>query len=114
MDEMRIVFLVQGSSESLYNVTFIKDGDSLAATCDYQAGENGVHCKHRLNILDGDVTNIFSDNVDDVSTVNSWLQGTSLEKALSDLKEAAAHEAKAKREHAAAKKRVAQAMNGQI
>ena len=45
-------FLVQGSSAEPYE-TFVQAGKELSASCTCQAGQNGSHCKHRLNILEG-------------------------------------------------------------
>ena len=49
----RMQFLVQGSSAEPYEVTFVQAGKELSASCTCQAGQNGLHCKHRLNILEG-------------------------------------------------------------
>jgi hypothetical protein len=47
-------FLVQGSDPLPYKVIFKKDGGDLKATCTCKAGSNGILCKHRLSILDGE------------------------------------------------------------
>ena len=47
---------VKGSSSDPYELTFIKDGDSLTALCNCPAGTFGNLCKHRVAILDGDNT----------------------------------------------------------
>ena len=48
-----IRFLVQGSSAEPYEVTFVKRGENLSASCTCPDGQNRLSCKHRLNILEG-------------------------------------------------------------
>lgn len=79
-------FLVKGSSKDPYEITFIKDGDSLTAICTCPAGTYGNFCKHRIAILDGNTRAITSDNVAKAATVVEWLAGTDVEAALADLR----------------------------
>lgn len=106
-----IVFQVQGSSSKPYEVLFIKDGDSLTAICDCLAGTHGNACKHRLNILDGKTKGIVSDNAGKVPIIVAWLEGTDVAKALADVRAAEKGGADTKSELAAAKRRLARAMN---
>ena len=73
---------VKGSSADPYEVTFIKDGDSLTALCSCPAGQYGNFCKHRIAILDGNSKAVVSENADQASTVLSWLPGTDVAEAL--------------------------------
>lgn len=107
MDELR--FLVQGSAEAPYKVTFQKNGNNLSAYCTCPAGDNGQYCKHRFNILGGITYGIVSGNEADVKTVASWLHGTDVEKALNRVFEAEEQFESAKKELSAAKKRLAEA-----
>jgi hypothetical protein len=76
-------FLVQGSKSEPYEVHFIlRDEFNISAYCTCAAGENGMYCKHRMNILMGLSTGIVSDNIDKVEIVKSWLPGTDVEKAI--------------------------------
>lgn len=104
-------FLVQGSSANPYEVTFIKDGDSLTAICSCPAGEFGNFCKHRISILDGKSTAISSDNAGQVPLVQEWLSGTDVEEALSELRDIESVAKSDKKAIAAAKKKLARAMN---
>lgn len=45
-----ICFLVQGSAEEPYKVTFKKNGSNLSAYCTCPAGENCQFCKHRFRM----------------------------------------------------------------
>ena len=102
-------FKVKGSAAEPYELTFIKDGDSLTALCTCPAGEFGNVCKHRTNILEGKIAGIVSENQSEVATVCGWLVGTDVEKALGDLR--ATEKAKDKDNIATAKRTLARAMN---
>jgi len=105
------VFRVKGSSSDEYEITFIKDGESLTALCSCPAGQFGGSCKHRVAILDGKSDAITSDNVDQVATVTQWLVGSDVEAALSALREAEEIKGFPKEELAALKKKLGRAMN---
>ena len=106
-----VVFLVQGSTAEPYEVTFIKDGDSLTALCTCPAGQFGNFCKHRISIIDGDGKAIVSDNVDEVTTVIDWLPGTDVAAALTEFRRIEKTVGTSKSEVAAAKRKLARAMN---
>lgn len=109
MDQLH--FLVQGSTPNPYEVTFIKDGDSLTAICSCPAGEFGNFCKHRIAILDGSANAIKSDNAGQVSLVQEWLAGTDVEAALTELRSAENDAKTDKKAVVAAKRKLARAMN---
>lgn len=102
---------VKGSSADPYEVTFIKDGDSLTALCSCPAGQYGNFCKHRISILDGNGDAIVSDNGDEVSTILEWLQGTDVAAALSEFRELEEASDTPKSALVAAKRKLARAMN---
>ncbi len=111
MDIRELTFLVKGSSADPYELTFIKDGDSLTALCSCPAGQYGNFCKHRMAILDGDGKAIVSDNADRVSTIVDWLQGTDVAAALSEFRDAEKAGGTPKSTLVAAKRKLARAMN---
>lgn len=98
-----LLFLVQGSEPEPYSVEFTKSGEytgrTITATCTCAAAENGMICKHRLNILGGKADNIVSENADDVTKLLAWLPGTRLAAALAKLRAAEQDEARAKKIH---------------
>jgi len=106
-----LVFLVKGSSPAGYEVTFIKDGDSLTALCTCPAGQYGNFCKHRIAILDGKFDSISSENVDQAPTVAKWLEGTDVESALSELRAMEKTAGHTKDDLVALKRKLARAMN---
>jgi len=105
-----IHFLVQGSAQEPYKVTFLKEGNNLTALCTCPAGENGLYCKHRFRILDGSAQDIVSSNTGDVKTVQSWLIGTDVENAMRELQTAEQELMQIKKKVSALKKKVARAM----
>lgn len=78
-------FLVQGSEPSPYKVVFKKIGTDLKADCSCRAGTNKILCKHRLSILNGDKGAVVSKNVDQVAEVASWLAGSTVAEAMSEV-----------------------------
>jgi hypothetical protein len=106
-----ISFYVEGSSEDPYMVIFIQRPESnLSAYCSCPAGENGIYCKHRFNILDGKLDAIVSDNIDDVEIIQEWYLGSDIEVARDKVKSIEKEAAKVKRELTKAKKEVSKAM----
>ena len=109
MDEL--TFQVKGSSAEPYELTFIKDGDSLTALCSCPAGQYGNFCKHRIAILDGNSNAIVSDNAGQAVTVVNWLQGTDVAAALTEFRVIEASKESPKSALVAAKRKLARAMN---
>ena len=102
-----LVFSVQGSAKEPYKVTFQKNGDNLSAYCTCPAGNNGQFCKHRFNILGNFTVGIVSGNEHEVDTIASWLSGTDVEDALTELINSEEQFEIAKSKLASAKKRLA-------
>ena len=109
MEELTIQ--VTGSSPEPYEMTFIKDGASLTALCTCPAGSFGNSCKHRVAVLDGDAGAVVDDDKNKVAAVVGWLAGTDVEAALQEMRDATAAPDATKESLAAAKKKLAKAMN---
>jgi len=107
-----IVFLVQGSSPEPYKVRFIKSDQSFAAFCTCPAGQKGMHCKHRINILAGSIDAIVSDNTKEVATIKEWQIGTPIEEAIKSLTFIENEYLSAKRALTKAKKNLSKALRG--
>jgi len=103
----KLTFLVQGSATEPYEPTFWKDGDNLTTSCTCLAGDNGWYCKHRFAVMNGDTTNLVSDNKDDVKRLRQMLVGSDVEDANADLAIAleASEKLQSKRKLAAPKRR---------
>lgn len=111
MSTEELTLHVKGSSSDPYELTFIKDGDSLTALCNCPAGTFGNVCKHRVAILDGDSSAVTDDDVRKTGTVVEWLVGTDVESALAELREVEAKKDASKPDLIAAKRKLAKAMN---
>lgn len=111
MNPTELSFLVKGSSADPYEITFIKDGDSLTALCTCPAGQYGNFCKHRIAILEGDGKAIVGENADQLTTVSDWLPGTDVAAALANFREIESRANVPKNEVVAAKRKLARAMN---
>lgn len=107
----QLVFLVKGSAANPYELTFIKDGDSLTAICTCPAGTYGNLCKHRVAIIDGDAAAVVSENAGEVSKISEWVVGTDVAAALLEKREIDNTAGASKEAILAAKKKLARAMN---
>lgn len=107
---MKKEFLVKGSASDPYRVVFNKDGRNLSAYCTCPAEENGLYCKHRINILRGSTKNIVSGNPADVTDVVTWLGGTDVEACLDSVEKLESEAERIKSELTKAKKDLARAM----
>jgi len=106
-----IVFAVQGSAPSPYEVRFVRrDGGNLTASCSCPAGAVGQYCKHRFNLMAGSTEGVVSQNLEQVPLVCEWLAGTDVEAAMDRLAKAELQVADAKRLVSKAKKDLAAAM----
>lgn len=106
----RIEFLIEGSRGDEYLVTFHIDGGKVTAFCTCQAGENGQYCKHRFAIMNGDISDLLSENNYDVSQLQELMKGSELEAAYRRVIEAETVYKAAKNELDAAKKVLARVM----
>jgi uncharacterized Zn finger protein len=106
----KIQFLVQGSADEPYEVTFLKAGNNLSASCTCAAGQNGQYCRHRFQILVGSSEGIVSGNINQVPTVVAWLPGTDVAEAMAALAVAEREFDRVKKVVANAKKNLASAM----
>ena len=106
-----LIFKVKGSSSDDYELTFIKDDDSLTALCTCPAGQFGGLCKHRVAIIDGKQESVSSDNADQVAKIVEWAVGTDVEAALAELRAGEKNKGLSKDDIKVLKKTVARAMN---
>ena len=111
MNENEISFYVKGSAEEPYKVIFVQRSENnLSAYCSCIAGENGMYCKHRFNILDGKSDAIVSDNIDDITIIQKWYSGSDIELARDKIKPLEKEIAKLIQKLTKAKKEVSKAM----
>lgn len=63
---MKYKFIIEGSQGDLYNVTFNISEKTLNSSCSCIAGKNGNFCKHRYQILNGNISNFRSNNYEEL------------------------------------------------
>jgi hypothetical protein len=110
MSESIREFLVQGSDPVPYTVSFKKTDNDLRASCSCRAGKNGLLCKHRLSILNGDKNAVVSKNSDQVAEIASWLAGSKVAEAISTVTSLEAEKKSIEEKLKQAKKLVAKAL----
>lgn len=108
----RLTFRVRGSQGDLYEIAAERVGRDLRMFCTCQAGATGQHCKHRIGLLVGDLTDLASGNDADVQMLATWLPGSPLADALVMVTAAEAEVKAAQGRLAKAKKEIARAMYG--
>lgn len=72
-------FTVRGSTGNIYQVTARKSGDGVSMSCTCQAGQHGLWCRHRTALLDGDVTELVSENISDISKLAEIAAGVPID-----------------------------------
>lgn len=73
-------FYVQGSASEPYRVSFWRKENDFKSACTCQAGKKGMYCKHRFELIEGDLTNLVSENYEDIGKIQILIKGTPLEK----------------------------------
>lgn len=106
----RLVFYVQGSAAEPYKVTFERVENNLNGYCTCPAGDKGQHCKHRTNMLYGVLDGIVNPDFDDLFRLRSWIPGTDVEQALTELQAADEAFKDAESRFKAAKKNLSRAL----
>ena len=106
----KLKFSVTGSKGDLYTVIFERSNNNLNAFCDCQAGQNGMYCKHRFSLMDGEVKNIASDNIHDLEKLKKLLENTDVLEAYNAVNSAQKEADKAKLILQKTKKALAKAM----
>ncbi|MCB0376700.1 MAG: SWIM zinc finger family protein [Sinomicrobium sp.] len=81
----RLEFIVEGSKGDEYKILFEREGNNLDVFCTCAAGENGLYCKHRFALMDGDVGALLSENENDVAALKELMKGTDVESAYNDV-----------------------------
>lgn len=79
-------FLIQGSTTEPYETTFYFDGKNLNASCSCAAGNNGQYCKHRTELLKGEIAKIVSKNKSEITNLLQAFKNSPLDLKLQQLK----------------------------
>lgn len=59
---MNFTILAKSSGDEPYSVEFTVDGDRLLVFCNCQAGSFGKLCKHKTELLAGDVSRLYDES----------------------------------------------------
>lgn len=73
-------FVVKGSTGNLYEITARRVEGRLRMTCTCQAGQNGLWCKHRTALLNGEFDHLSSGNLNDMATLAEIASGAVVER----------------------------------
>lgn len=74
---------IRGSTGTPYVAKFSRTGDTLHTTCSCQAGVKKTHCKHRLQLLGGDISSVLEPIADNLENrLSAILQGTLVQSAI--------------------------------
>lgn len=80
---------IEGSTGIPYDVSFVRNLNNLKISCSCAAGKNMIHCKHRLALFAGDITQVLGEvQLDLAQKIEVILGGTDVETALKALLEA--------------------------
>ncbi len=75
----KLEFFVSGSRGDVYTIKFEKAGSNLNAYCTWEAGQNGIYCKHRFALMNGEYSSLLSENIDDLPKLKTMMEGTDVE-----------------------------------
>lgn len=82
-------FLVQDESDVRYEVVFLRHSTGhLSAYCSCKPRQPGRYCDHRLRLLEGDTSQLISDNEAEVSVLQWWVTGSDLRQSVARVVEA--------------------------
>jgi hypothetical protein len=107
----QLKFQITGSQGDIYTIFASKTDNNMTILCNCTAGINGQYCKHRLSLLDGDITNLSSDNSDDVQLLKEMFLGTDVERNLILVKALEIQYEDLKKKLSNSKKALARSMN---
>jgi uncharacterized Zn finger protein len=110
---LRIDLLARSSSgDEPYHVSIQFQDNKVTATCDCQAGQHGLHCKHRMAVIAGDKTVLYdATQYPDLSRASDLLSRSRIKGVLDDVHAAEEAVEAAKREFKRQKARLGRLMN---
>lgn len=112
MDETLHFFVRSGSSDETYELRVVRAKGSVAFLCNCAGAQAGTICKHRMNLLVGDLDNLDLARSSNPAGLADLVSGTPLARELARL-DALEQEARVlKTRIAQQKKSLAQAMFG--
>jgi hypothetical protein len=86
--DRRLAFIVEGSKGDKYEIIADRVDGRVIVSCTCKGARNGNHCRHRVNLLEGIVDDLLSDNDTEVALLPAMLLGTPLASAMDRYREA--------------------------
>lgn len=78
-------FSILGSTGNVYEITASRQGSRFTMTCTCEGAVKGLHCRHRMALLDGECTDLVSGNQKDVEELNILFEGTDAQRYYREL-----------------------------
>jgi len=76
-----ITFKVQGRAPFPYTIIFWRLGKKISSSCDCFAGQGSYICKHRLALLQGNVTSLVDNDLANLHALHDMMIGSDAEEA---------------------------------
>ena len=81
-------FNVKGSEGDLYQIAFVQAPQGLIVSCTCKAGQNGMFCRHRLQLLAGDFSELQDKTkVQELNEVLNWEEFNPIKQNIVELNE---------------------------
>ncbi len=81
-------FKVLGSEGDIYEIGFTQSPEGLKVTCSCKAGQNGMFCRHRMQLLAGDFSELQDkEKVVELKAVLNWEEFNPIKKDIIELYE---------------------------
>lgn len=71
-----------------YEVSFWRNDRNLTTSCACEAGKKGTYCKHRLALIEADVTSLVSSNIEDIGRLQQMIMDTDVAEAYGPVRKA--------------------------
>jgi hypothetical protein len=107
-----VYFVRSSSTDEIYELKATSQGGTVSFLCACSGAQNGSICKHRMNLLHGDVTNLIAEKSSDVLALKNLLAGTNIERSILILHDLEKEAEALKRRVASQKKVIARYMFG--
>jgi hypothetical protein len=81
-------FFVFGSEGDIYQINFSQITGGVKVTCNCQAGQTGMFCRHRLQLLAGDFSELQDQSkIEELNEVLNWEEFNEIKKNMTELYE---------------------------
>jgi hypothetical protein len=110
-----VVYVLSSDGVTQYAIKGLLDNTKLKLYCECQSGVMGKFCKHRIELIEGDLKNIGAKtNKSSLDILLEWIRVSNFPLVVRELREFESAEIKAKSNVTAFKKKVGLMMEGKI